>query len=367
MNARSPSSEERTPPLGRSRRSSSSRSRSSRNRSKSKPEASTATKTTAAATPAIMPIRASHIATVAWLSPQLDSPRAIRSRARRDSAHPAAEHGSVTMNSVPSEVTSSASPVIESTSAQTAGVLPATFAGAGRTACGAGGGGVGAGPSKRGRGPAPGATGGSQPEEGMRSSPTLSFSQRLPGVELGVDPVHHRAQLLALALDLVVRALFAHALEVLLAGAVLGDPLACERSGLDLAEHVPHRLARRLGDDPPAAREVAVLGGVGDRVAHPGDALLVHEVDDQLELVQALEVRQPGVVARVDERLVPGADELGDAAAQHGLLAEQVSLGLVLERRFDHAAARAADALGVGERELLGVAGLVLVDRDQAR
>ena len=47
--------------------------------------------------------------------------------------------------------------------------------------------------------------------------------------ELGLDPVHHRAQLLALALDLVVGLLLAHALEVLLAGAVLRDPLARER------------------------------------------------------------------------------------------------------------------------------------------
>ena len=48
--------------------------------------------------------------------------------------------------------------------------------------------------------------------------------------ELGLDPVHHRAQLLALALDLVAGLLLAHALEVLLAGAVLGDPLARERA-----------------------------------------------------------------------------------------------------------------------------------------
>ena len=139
-------------------------------------------------------------------------------------------------------------------------------------------------------------------------------------------------------------------------GAVLGDPLARELARLDLAQDVLHRLAGLVGDDPLAAREVAVLGRVGDRVAHPGDALLVHQVDDQLELVQALEVGQLRVVARVDERLVARADQLGDAAAEHGLLAEQVGLGLVLERRLDHAAARAADALGVGEREVLGVA-----------
>src|SRR5579875_1168822 len=62
--------------------------------------------------------------------------------------------------------------------------------------------------------------------------------------ELGVDPVHLGAQLLAHDLDLVARLLIAHALEVLLAGAVLGDPLAGEVTGLDLGQDVLHGLAR---------------------------------------------------------------------------------------------------------------------------
>src|SRR4051794_26568765 len=144
--------------------------------------------------------------------------------------------------------------------------------------------------------------------------------------ELRVDPVHHRTQLAALLLDLRVLLLLAHSLEVLLTGAVLGDPLARELPGLDLAEDVLHRLARRLGDDPLAARVVAVLGRVRDRVAHAADALLVHQVDDQLHLVEALEVREPGVVAGVHQSLVAGLHELAHAAAQHGLLAEEVSL-----------------------------------------
>ena len=131
-------------------------------------------------------------------------------------------------------------------------------------------------------------------------------------------------------------------------------------------EDLAHVRARLVGDDALAARVVAVLGRVGDRVAHPGEALLVHQVDDQLELVQALEVGHLGVVAGLDERLEAGLDELRGAAAEHGLLAEQVGLGLVLEGRLDHAAAGAADALGVGERERAGVAGRVLLDRDQA-
>jgi len=40
--------------------------------------------------------------------------------------------------------------------------------------------------------------------------------------------------------------------------------------------------------------------------------------------VKALEVGQPRVVPGLDERLVAGADELGDPSAQDCLLAEQV-------------------------------------------
>ena len=95
------------------------------------------------------------------------------------------------------------------------------------------------------------------------------------------------------------------------------------------------------------AGEVAVLGGVGDRVAHAGDALLVHEVDDQLHLVEALEVGHLRLVAGLDQRLEAGLHERGEAAAQHDLLAEQVGLGLLGERRLDHAGAGAADGVGV--------------------
>ena len=44
------------------------------------------------------------------------------------------------------------------------------------------------------------------------------------------DPGHHRPQIAADLLDLVIRALFAHPLEALLARLVLGDPLLGELS-----------------------------------------------------------------------------------------------------------------------------------------
>ena len=106
-----------------------------------------------------------------------------------------------------------------------------------------------------------------------------------------VDPAHVRAQLLAGRLDLV-----AAPAPRACAGSSPGRrgsrrstrarsrPTGCREDLLIAA-------SRLVVDDPRAARVVAVLGRVGDRVAHPGQALLVHQVDDQLELVQALEVR----------------------------------------------------------------------------
>jgi hypothetical protein len=110
-----------------------------------------------------------------------------------------------------------------------------------------------------------------------------------------------------------------------------------------------------------------VLRGVAHRVTHVVEAALVHQVDDQLQLVHALEVGDLRLVARLDEGLEPGLDERADAAAQHGLLAEQVGLGLLGERRLDDAGARHAERAGVRQRQRLCVAAGVLVDRQERR
>ena len=132
----------------------------------------------------------------------------------------------------------------------------------------------------------------------------------------------------------------ARRLQVDLADVHLGDPLARERPVADLAEHLAHVLAHVLVDHLRAARVAAVLGGVGDRVVHPLDAALVDQVDDQLHLVQALVVGDLGRVAGLDERLEAQVDQLRDAAAEHGLLAEEVGLGLLGERSVSRIPAR---------------------------
>ncbi len=72
-----------------------------------------------------------------------------------------------------------------------------------------------------------------------------------------------------------------------------------------------------------------------------------------------------GGVARLDEDVEAGLDELLGATAEHGLLTEQVGLGLFLEVRLDDAGAGSADALRVGQSQGLALALRVLVDGDE--
>src|SRR5699024_9432979 len=59
--------------------------------------------------------------------------------------------------------------------------------------------------------------------------------------------------------------------------------------------------------------------------------------------------------------------EVGDTAAEHALLTEEVGLGLLGEGRRDDTGAGTTDALGVGLREVPGAAGGVLLDGDDVR
>src|SRR6185312_11727886 len=109
--------------------------------------------------------------------------------------------------------------------------------------------------------------------------------------ERAVDPGHQSPQPRADLLDGVALSLCAQLGEVRPAVVVLGNPLLGEATVLDLGEDPAHLVFDLRRDDPRSTGEVAVLGGVGDRVTHPGDTALVHQIDDQLDLVQAFEIR----------------------------------------------------------------------------
>src|SRR5579872_2564086 len=112
-----------------------------------------------------------------------------------------------------------------------------------------------------------------------------------------LQPAHHPAQALADLLDQQRALLRAQAAEVAAARLILGDPFARETAVLHARQDALHRLPRRLADDARTLRQVAIFGGIRNRVAHARQPALVNEVHDQLHFMQALEVRDLGLVA----------------------------------------------------------------------
>src|SRR3954464_8264762 len=182
-----------------------------------------------------------------------------------------------------------------------------------------------------------------------------------------LDPRHHLAQPRA---DLLDRQLRGHAparQQHRRPGTVLEDELLGVFARLDAVQDLLHALARALVDHLGAGNVFAVFGVVRDRVVHRADAALVHQVDDELQLMQALEIRHLGRIAGLDQRVEARLHQLDAAAAEHRLLAEEIGLGLFLEVGLDDAGLAAADRRGIGKREVAGLAGAVAMHRDQHR
>ena len=118
---------------------------------------------------------------------------------------------------------------------------------------------------------------------------------------------------------------------------VLLDPVFGILAGLDIRQDAFHGLFRLIRHDLRAAVVIAVLRGVADRIAHVIHAALVNQVDDELHLVQTLKISDLRLVAGCHQRVKPCLDEIGDAAAKHGLLAEKVGLRLFGKSGFDDA------------------------------
>ena len=158
----------------------------------------------------------------------------------------------------------------------------------------------------------------------------------------------------------------AQLLEARAPGAVLGDPLLGEGARPDVVEDAAHLVAHVLVDHPRAPGEVAVLGGVRDRVAHAGDPLLVHEVDDQLELVQALEVRRLGLVAGARRASRSRPAPATSAPPHSTTCSPKRSVSVSSLKVVSSTPARVAPMrVGVGERQVVGLARGVLGDGDQ--
>src|ERR1035441_665096 len=169
---------------------------------------------------------------------------------------------------------------------------------------------------------------------GLRESARrISFGERLAVLcdffdGDGVEKRHGGAEFLADDFDGVFGFGFAEGQKLLAAGVLVGEESLGKRAVLDFGEDLLHGLAALGVDDAGAGDVVAPLGGVGDGVAHVCQAAAVDQIDDQLELVHALEEGALGLIAGLDESLKAGLDEGADAAAEDGLLAEEVGLGL---------------------------------------
>ncbi len=83
--------------------------------------------------------------------------------------------------------------------------------------------------------------------------------------------------------------------------------------------------------------------------------------------MQAFEIGQLRGIARLYQGFEAGFHQLHATPAQHGLLTEQVGLGLILEGGLDDARAAAADAAGVGQCHVLGLTGGILKHGHQVR
>ena len=83
--------------------------------------------------------------------------------------------------------------------------------------------------------------------------------------------------------------------------------------------------------------------------------------------METLEVSHLGLVTGLNEGLEAGLDESAGAAAEHGLFAEEIGLGLFLKGGLQHARPGRADALGPSEGIFLGGLGFVLRDGNERR
>src|SRR3989442_4270710 len=182
-----------------------------------------------------------------------------------------------------------------------------------------------------------------------------------------LDPGHHRPEPLADFLDGVLGVPLAHGQEARPVGLVLQHPFAGELARLDLDQDLLHLRLRFLADDARPPRVVAVLGGVGDGVAHVGQPALVEEVDDQLHLVHALEVSDLGLVAGLHQRLEGALNKMGDAATESRLFSKEARFCFFSERGLDDPGAGTTDPLGVGQRDLFRLARHVLLDGQEGR
>ena len=78
--------------------------------------------------------------------------------------------------------------------------------------------------------------------------------------------------------------------EILAADLILVDPLAREDSSLDIGQRLLHGRPGLVAHNVWPTRQIAVFGGVRNRITHPCQAPFVNQIHDQLHFVDAFEI-----------------------------------------------------------------------------
>src|SRR5208282_121836 len=123
-----------------------------------------------------------------------------------------------------------------------------------------------------------------------------------------------------------------------------------------LRQDLLHVLFHMLVDYPIATSEVAIFGCFADEFMHLVETAFVDQIDNQLQLVQALEVSNVGLIAGIDQSFESGKNQLAGATAQDCLLSKKIGFCFFLEGGLQHSSPGAADGMGIGKSSLEGFA-----------
>ena len=142
------------------------------------------------------------------------------------------------------------------------------------------------------------------------------------------------------------------------------NKFAREVSGADFLQHRFHPVSRSSTDDFRPNRQLAPFGGIGDQFAHTRDSRFVNKIDDEFEFVEAFEVGKLRWIAGGNECIETSPNECGCSSAQDRLFTEKVGLRLLTKSCFDHARARATNALSPGQGGSFRMPAGILVNCD---
>src|SRR5699024_5763875 len=96
------------------------------------------------------------------------------------------------------------------------------------------------------------------------------------------------------------------------------------------------------------------------------ESAALHQVDDELQLVEALEVGHLWRVSRFDQDFESFLRELCGSTTENHLLSKEVFFGFFCEGALKYASAGKAEGIGERERVFFGLARRIYVNGDEA-